>query len=122
MICNWCNGTYTECGCGVGHCDHCNHGVVTDPPYGPLRSLRQEGDFILSREDFDKIDWDSPIDISKMAQEVAVILESSFVFSAEEIQPFVDYWNDNYRNETIGDVLQRIALFIKDKEGLLQSV
>ena len=113
MICPWCNGTYKECGCGVGHCDHCNHGVVTDPPYGPVRHLREEGDFILSREDFDSMNW--TYDMKDMAQQICVILKSSFTFSEEEIKPFVDYWADSYRDETIGDVLQRIALYVKDK-------
>ena len=47
MKCRWCAGTGEECGCGEGHCAHCDgSGETTTPPFGggELRAVLSQDD------------------------------------------------------------------------------
>jgi hypothetical protein len=114
MQCHWCKGTYEECGCGEGHCAHCDNGEVTNPPYGPKRYL--EGDDIIIYDFDGLIDYNHPSWFNNACEKVSIKIAGKMVLNEKDIQIFSDYWNDQkYRDETIGDVLQRVAMFINDK-------
>ena len=49
MKCPYCEGTNRECGCGQGHCDHCNNGVVVDYPMKQPKNIPQ----VLSEHEVD---------------------------------------------------------------------
>lgn len=117
MQCKWCAGTYNECGCGYGHCAHCNGGTVTVPPFGPARYLQHE-DWILTVEDFEhiinwEVDWKQRMRV--FSDCISEKLGSAYRLTDAEVKMIDDYWNDAFRDETIGDVLQRVAMLIKSK-------
>lgn len=115
MKCKWCNGTYKECGCGEGHCAHCNHGVITDPPFGPITQEYCKELDTLSREDFDNLGLFNPYDINECIDMVSPYLVGKQVLSEEELHQFKDYWDDFYRDENAGQVLNRVAWLVKQK-------
>jgi hypothetical protein len=118
MECQWCKGTGGPCGCGSDYCEHCNNGIAADPPYGPLRYLRGSDDVVITREQTALIDWvnqDYRERMRYIADKVSEIFGTEIKLSDEEVDMFNQYWDNMYRDETIGDVMQRIAMMIKDK-------
>ena len=114
MKCRWCKGTYEECGCGEGYCDHCNNGETTDPPYGPL-VLMDKTKFCRTIPDQFFVDI---CDFYKRTCHEQIEYVSHYVFNEqlltdEEIANFKAYWDDPYRDECIGEVLVRIVYYIR---------
>jgi hypothetical protein len=117
MQCHWCKGTAEECGCGYGYCAHCAEGEVTDPPFGPERYL-EFFDEILKPSDFEQcVDWSVPHEqrMRAFSDAISKILRSDYRLNDDEVAMFEKYWEDQYRDETIGEVLQRVAMLIKAK-------
>lgn len=115
MICPSCKGSNEECGCGTGKCDHCNNGVITDPPFGPLNTRYCEELEILSSEDFAII---INYDIRCIHEQIAFIPEymgQKNILTQDEIKTFQKYWDDPYRDETLGNVLNRVAWLVNDR-------
>ena len=121
MKCCWCNGS-GKVGCHF--CEHCNKGEATNPPYGPIRYLTSE-DEILTKEQIESINW-VPVHylerIRFICNKIGEILGVEAKLSEEEVKRFQDYWFDNYRTENIGELKQRIAMYIKDKASKTFSV
>lgn len=116
MKCNWCDGTYEDCGCGVGHCDHCKNGEVTNPPFGPLSYVRDCPSLdILSSEDMENI-LNNKLNIYEQFSSVPKYLGYPDSLSSDELSIFNKYWDNVYRDETLGDVLNRIAWLVKEKQ------
>jgi len=113
MKCIWCNGTSEECGCGLGYCAHCKNGETSDPPFGP-HERSPELD-ILTADDFDKISFGNGLDAHEAIDAVSFHLVGRQVLSVEELQQLKDFWDDDYRDETIGNVLNRAAWLVKEK-------
>ncbi len=123
MKCNWCNGTYEECGCGFGHCVHCLNGQVTEPPFGPLDYCRNCDDLnILSNDDFNTIIDETKRDIYQQFAYVPEHLGFPSTLTDNELALFNSYWDSPHRNETLGDVLNRVAWLVKEKSSNLNSV
>ena len=114
MICKWCNGTGEECGCGLGYCAHCNNGVTTNPPYGPITLDYCEELNILTDKDFEEMNLGRVSAISCI-ELVSIQLVGKQILSEEELQTFRDYWCDDARDETLGRFLNRVAWLVKQK-------
>lgn len=115
MICMWCKGTFEECGCGMGHCDHCDNGQVTNPPYGPQRYL--EFDDIILEDTDGLIDFNLDNWVEVLCERVSKKIANEMILSEAEVKMFVDYWDERFRDETVGDVIQRIAMCVTDKHS-----
>lgn len=111
MICHWCKGTYEECGCGEGYCSHCNHGVVTDPPFEPKEYLNIDYTTLLEEASATACNFD----IVKMCRKASEAYTGKMVLSDEDVAKFVGYWEDHYRDETIGEVQWRIEQRVKQR-------
>lgn len=115
MICSWCNGTNEECGCGTGKCDHCDNGVVTDPPFGPSELRYCEELDILTKSDFEIIiDYDLR-NIYQQIEFIPVYLNKPDSLTKHEIDIFKSYWDNPFRDENLGQVLNRVAWLVKNK-------
>ena len=113
MICHWCKGTYKECGCGLGHCAHCNNGETADPPFGPAPDSHELD--ILSKANFEEIIEFGERDIHEQIEFVSIHLEGKQLLTVDELDALKSYWDNDYRDETLGDVLNRAAWLVKQK-------
>lgn len=110
MICKWCNGTNEECGCGYGYCAHCDNGEVTNPPFGPYPIPD-----ILTQNERDKI-WEiADNDCHKVIENVSIVIAGKQILSDDELKQALDYWDNPYRDETIGEVTNRVAWLVNQK-------
>ena len=110
MICRWCNGANIECGCGYGYCAHCNNGETANPPFGA-----NGVPVVLTNADRSAI-WEiSDNDCHKVIENVSIILVGKQLLSPEELTKFVEYWDNPYRDETIGEVTDRVAWLVNQK-------
>lgn len=119
MKCVWCKGTFKECGCGFGHCAHCKNGEVTDPPYGPLVIMRKT-DFYkdIPAKFFDDICDFKVRTCLEQIEFTSIYCFGSQLLSDKELQNFKKYWEEEFRDESIGEVLARIVYYICDKNKL----
>ena len=115
MICSWCNGTGKECGCKEGYCLHCNKGEVANPPFGPIVNSYTEELDILSQEQMDTIIDNFKKTVHEQIAFIPVYMEQHGILSEQEIKSFQDYWDNPYRNENLGQVLNRVAWLIENK-------
>ncbi len=115
MKCNWCNGTGIR---SDDICEHCLNGELTDPPFGPTLSFRDipnsELD-IFTNKDFDKIIDYTKRDIYQQIEYVSYYLLKYQILDSEEINKFKEYWDSPYRNENLGQFLNRVAWLVKQK-------
>lgn len=114
MICKWCKGTCKECGCGEGYCAHCFGGETADPPYGPQRYLNADDQVTNAIDglfDFHNPDW-----FRNACFGICYRLAPGIVLEEDEFKLFKDYWDNPWRDETVGDTIQRVAMFILDKQ------
>lgn len=114
MICKWCKGTYKECGCGLGHCAHCFNGEAADPPYGPQRYLNE--DDLVTNDTTGIFNMQEPDWFRSGCFNICYRLAPEIVFEEDEFKLFRDYWDNPWRDETVGDTIQRVAMFILDKQ------
>ena len=116
MICSWCKGSGEECGCGHGHCMHCENGETTTPPIGdPITMMDTDFYYNLPRDFFKSIlgfrgGVRTP---HQTIENVSLVMYGEQRLTDEEIQKMKDYWDSPYRDETIGEVIARIAKYIK---------
>lgn len=113
MICRWCKGTGKECGCGLGYCAHCQKGIVTDPPFGPEPDSQDLN--ILKPQDFDVIIDYSIRDIPAQIDYVSIHMVGTQLLSDYELTSLKKYWDDDFRDETLGDVLNRAAWLVSQR-------
>lgn len=114
MICHWCNGTAAECGCGYGYCAHCNNGEITDPPFGP-KPNSPELEQMLSDEDLKELGKIAQDSIINRLSAVSIYLAGDQLLSERELSSIWEYWDDDFRDETLGDVCRRVAWLVKQK-------
>ncbi len=116
MQCTWCKGTMKECGCGYGHCIHCDNGKTTLPPIGdPIPMRDTEFYYELPKEFFKSVvDFSGGVQNQhKIIENVSIVLYGEQRLTDEEIQKMKNYWDSSYREETIGEVIARIVKYIK---------
>ena len=114
MICSWCKGSGKECGCGNGYCMHCDNGETKNPPIGdPITMMDTDFYYNLPRGFFESIVDFSVRDVHQTIEYVSIALYGEQRLTDDEIQKMKDYWDSPYREETIGEVIARIAKYIK---------
>lgn len=110
MICSWCKGLNKECGCGLGYCAHCDNGKTADPPFGP--AMDSEELQILTSQDFDVIIDGQRRDVHAQIDYVSIHLTGKQLLTKQQLRQLKTYWDDLYREETLGDVLNRAAWMV----------
>lgn len=116
MKCRSCGGGGGECGCGTGRCDHCQGtGVMADPPYGApvLRHVLQQTDEAeLARY------WCGRARLGDCGQAKFVQLiaqrATGRALPAAAVHSFVAYWDDERRDDNLGEYIQRVAQYAID--------
>lgn len=128
MICRWCKGTGAECGCGEGRCAHCGgSGNVAVPPFGtPLRNVLPAAEVSRLAERWCSRDRNFPENQAwcELAAEVARAAvgdrrelkngDSYQVLAPGVVDAFFHYWMQPCRDETLGEVIQRMAQYAAD--------
>lgn len=107
MSCSWCGDSGKECGCGLGHCAHCGGtGNVATPPFGDGTAS--------------KISEESVHYYAKAATDLRCIGTEGMILGVaygaakvqlppEDIHKFIVYWNNCYRDATLGEFIRQIA-------------
>lgn len=128
MLCRWCKGTGEECGCGEGHCVHCGgSGKVASPPFeAQLRNVLSSEQVSRLAERWCSRDQSVPMDVAweKLTTDVAraAVNDSRDLHNGDAYQvlkpsvvaAFSAYWEHPCRDETLGQVIQRIAQYVVD--------
>lgn len=114
MKCAWCKGTGKECGCGLGYCAHCKNGETSDPPFGPPQNDPSLN--IITPKEFDVIIDYQIRDIPEQIEFISIFLTGEQLLTADEIQALKNYWDDDYRDETLGETLNRAAWLVAQRK------
>ena len=70
---------------------------------------------IFTDKDFDKIIDYTKRDIYQQIEYVSYYLLKYQILDSEEINKFKEYWDSPYRNENLGQFLNRVAWLVKQK-------
>lgn len=108
MDCRWCKASGGECGCGYGYCAHCGgSGQQTEPPFGHLdRSCVDSAVVHYWAEVYHDT---SNLELKSFVDSVAIAVCGN-PLADEDTQTLVDYWNEPYRDENLGDWITRIGM------------
>ncbi len=114
MICTWCNGTGKECGCGYGVCVHCNSGVVTTPPIGePIPMMETEFYYTVPKDFLKKVVDFNVRTPNQIIEYVSIALYGEQRLTEDELKMMYNYWDSEFREESIGEVVVRVMQHIK---------
>lgn len=105
MKCRWCGGTGGECGCGEGHCTHCDQGQVADHPFGDGSKAKIADDVVRLICHHDRF---FAIPIEERIQRIAQ-MAANITLTEGDVQKFATYFNDLHRDCTIGDFVLMVA-------------
>jgi hypothetical protein len=122
--CRWCGGTGGECGCGGGVCAHCGGSGRTVPtPFGtrpesilPYKVVSEIANgWAVGKTD----DWlESQRKFVRVVESCVLVRLNSdarSVLDDDEVEVFVEFWENPYRDNTLGEFINLIANFVERK-------
>lgn len=121
--CRWCAGDGKECGCGYGYCAHCGgSGELPDPPFGMPPNPKVEDSIAITLKQLTEIvDWwfntkELVLESKDLVVEVDYVLFDGQTLTVEEVETFAAYFDNQYRDETIGEFICMVADYIYKKK------